>query len=87
MNKAEILEIISLSKTLKSTRPDSWITPIATAFKENKLLVAISKRAIYTKLPPFFSSTAKKFTSKISCPLRIVAAHDMVELTFFFRFC
>lgn len=54
MNKAEILEIISLSKTLKkSTRPGFWIIPIATAFKENKLLAAITNHAIYTKLPPF----------------------------------
>lgn len=67
MNKTEILEIISLSETLKSTRPGSWISHISTAFKENKLLAAIQNHAIYIKLPPFFSSTAKKFTSKVSC--------------------
>lgn len=88
MNKTEILEIISLSETLKSTRPGSWISHISTAFKENKLLAAIQNYAIYIKLPPFFSSTAKKFTFFYSKKARFpVSAHDMVELTFFFRFC
>jgi len=38
INKAEILEFMSMSDLLKNTWPDIWLTHIMIHFKENKLL-------------------------------------------------